>query len=79
MMALRLTQNCTSLFLFLYSRLMTEYVQPSGLGHLYLTVSLGSQSSKVRSTLTNSSHLPLCNEFHLAFHHIGVAVHCGQL
>lgn len=47
LIALGLTQSCAFLFLFLYSRLMTEHVRPSGLGHLYLTLSLGSQSSQV--------------------------------
>lgn len=77
--ALGLTQSCAFLFLFLYSRLMTEHVRPSGLAHLYLTLSFGSQSSEVCSTLAIGSRLPLCHGFRLAFHYVGVALRCGQL
>lgn len=56
MMALGLTRSFTSLFLFLYSAVMTEYAQPSGHNYLYLTLSFGSRTSNVCNTLIRGSH-----------------------
>lgn len=56
MMTLGLTHSCTSLFLFLYCVVMTEYARPSGHNHLYLTLSFGSQTSDICNTLIRGSH-----------------------